>query len=31
MTRAPGDVSAEQLKELNIRLRQSREAIEKAE
>ena len=26
MTRAPGDVSAEQLKELNIRLRQSREA-----
>ena len=31
MTRAPGDVSAEQLKELNIRLRQSREAIEKEE
>ncbi|MDG2047244.1 MAG: aspartate--tRNA ligase [Halioglobus sp.] len=27
MTRAPGDVSIEQLKELNIRLRQSREAI----
>lgn len=31
MTRAPGDVSAEQLKELNIRLRQSREATEKEE
>jgi aspartyl-tRNA synthetase len=31
MTRAPGDASAEQLKELNIRLRQSREAIEKEE
>ena len=31
MTRAPGDVSAEQLKELTIRLRQSREAIEKEE
>ena len=31
MTRAPGDVSAEQLKELNIKLRQSREAIEKEE
>ena len=31
MTRAPGDVSAEQLKELNIRLRQSREAIEQEE
>ncbi|MDG2273791.1 MAG: aspartate--tRNA ligase [Halioglobus sp.] len=31
MTRAPGDVSGEQLKELNIRLRQSREAIEKEE
>ena len=31
MTRAPGDVSVEQLKELNIRLRQSREAIAKEE
>jgi aspartyl-tRNA synthetase len=31
MTNAPGDVSAEQLKELNIRLRQSREAVEKGE
>ena len=31
MTRAPGDVSAEQLKELNIRLRQSREATAKEE
>ena len=31
MTRAPGDVSVEQLKELNIRLRQSREATEKEE
>jgi aspartyl-tRNA synthetase len=31
MTRAPGDVSAEQLKELNIRLRQSRETIEKSD
>lgn len=31
MTRAPGDVSGEQLKELNIKLRQSREAIEKEE
>ncbi len=31
MTRAPGDVSAEQLRELNIRLRQSRDVIEKEE
>jgi aspartyl-tRNA synthetase len=31
MTNAPGDVSAEQLKELNIRLRQSRETIAKGE
>ncbi|MEZ5573385.1 MAG: aspartate--tRNA ligase [Halioglobus sp.] len=31
MTDAPGDVGAEQLKELNIRLRQSREAGDKAE
>lgn len=31
MTDAPGDVSEEQLKELNIRLRQAREVIEKGE
>ncbi|CAA0107320.1 Aspartate--tRNA(Asp/Asn) ligase [Halioglobus japonicus] len=31
MTNAPGDVGAEQLKELNIRLRQTREELEKGE
>jgi aspartyl-tRNA synthetase len=31
MTNAPGDVDAQQLKELNIRLRQTREAAEKGE
>ena len=31
MTNAPGDVGAEQLKELNIRLRQKREPAENAE
>jgi aspartyl-tRNA synthetase len=31
MTNAPGDVGAEQLKELNIRLRQTRETMEKGE
>jgi aspartyl-tRNA synthetase len=31
MTNAPGDVGAEQLKELNIRLRQTREDVEKGE
>jgi aspartyl-tRNA synthetase len=31
MTNAPGDVGAEQLKELNIRLRQNREEVEKGE
>jgi hypothetical protein len=31
MTDAPGVVAAEQLKELNIRLRQTREAVEQGE